>query len=119
MSRIFVELSSSLISFFFSEMFIFFVVNHYLNPTSKLQYFEHIGGHDGTVQIRLREEFLLCHQGTRKECRKKVLIPSSNIMREFITNAVFEGKDRKKMKQPNFHLGDKMELPKDCFYYGN
>lgn len=40
-------------------------------------------------------------------------------MREFITDAILERMDRKKMKKPNFLFGDKIELLEDHLFDGN
>lgn len=40
-------------------------------------------------------------------------------MREFITDAVFEEKLRKKIKKLNFLFKDKIELSEDCLFDGN
>lgn len=89
-------------------------MNYSLNPTSKLNYFGHVGEHDGTIQFKIMGEFSLCCPGTNKDLHNRILNPNSSIMREFMTDATFEGKDRKKMKEPNFLFGDKIELLEDC-----
>lgn len=94
-------------------------MNYSLHLTSKLHYFGHEGGYDGTIQFRLREEFSLYHQGFSKECHEKILNPAPNTLREVMTDAIFEDKDRKKMKKPHFLFGDKMELPENCLFDGN
>lgn len=94
-------------------------MNYFLNPTSKLHYFEHVGGYDDTVQFRLRGEFPICHLGTNKERHDKILCLNSGIMRELMTFATIGGKDRKKMKKSNFLFGDRIELLEDCFFKGN
>lgn len=102
-----------------TSLIFFLVVNYSLYPSSKLDYFGHAGGYDSKVQLRLREEFRLYHQGSSKERFDKILNPSSNTVREFMTNAILERMDKKKMKKLNFLFGDKIELPEDHLFYGN
>lgn len=78
-----------------------------------------MGDYNGKIQFKLREEFPLCRWGTSREPLEKILSPSPNTMREFMTGAVFEGKDKKKMKNPNFLFGDQRELPEDYLFNGN
>lgn len=94
-------------------------MNYSLNPPSKFNYFGHVDGYDDAVQFRLREKFPMCCQSTSKEHQEKILNPRPNTMREFMTDAVFEGKDMKKMRKPNFLFGDKMELLEDYLFDGN
>lgn len=111
----------SFLLFYWNIHFIHFllVVNYSLNLTSKLHYFGHIDGCDGKIQFRFREEFSLCHQGSSKEHFEKILSPSFNTMREFMTDAIFKGKNRWKMRKPHFLFRDKIKLLGDCFLDGN
>lgn len=107
----------------------FFLVNYSLNPTSKLNYFGHVGSYDGTIQFWLRGKFPLCRPSSRgfplcrlglsQDRHDNIPSPNSRIVKEIMTNATFEGNDRKKMKKPHFLFGDKIELSEDFLFDGN
>lgn len=94
-------------------------MNYSFNPTYKQNYFGHVGVSDGTVKFRLRGNFLLHCLGTNQEHQDKKFRPNSSVLREIMTDAIFEGKFRKKMKKPHFLFGDKIKMSKDYLFDGN
>lgn len=84
--------------------------------TSKKYYFGHVGGPNNKVQFRLRREFLTCASPHSQKRRDKIVAPNSTTLREIMTNAPFEGKNRKLIDKPDFLFGDSFQTSNESLY---
>lgn len=89
-------------------------MNYALNPLSKDHYFGDVGEYDGEEQFRFSRVFQACASSNGKERKSKILNPLHSTMREIITTAPFEGKNRDLLNKPLFIFGDHVQVPDDC-----